>query len=223
MVDVYLFLGPHDNEADFKALESAIKPFIPELTKKEKLISIIEYGGPPFFPSYIMPYEIAFSDEKLKKYFTEHKKVIQEELEYFKKHKKGLPNVKSQPFFYLMLNLILDLKSDLILEDVTYEKYRFYVRYYHNFWRKIYSDALSNAMRSFLIKKQNPELPNIKNKEDDALNPSFCLRDCLILEQVHSLSLKNSKATFLIIRGDRHKDLVPMFAFKGFKVLPYFY
>lgn len=223
MVEVYLFLGPHANEKDFKALESSIKPFIPELTKKKKLIAVIEYGGPPYFPSSIMSYDFAFSDEKLGGLFTAFNKIIKEDLDHFKKHRKGLPNVTSQPFFYLMLNLVLDLNCDLVLEEVTYQRYRYFVRYYHSYWNKFYSEVMGGIFRSVLMGEQPSKPIDTNVIASDASDIAHCIRDSSVLEQVNSLSLKNPEATFLIVRGDKHKDLVLMLASKGFKVIPTFY
>ncbi|MCK4521284.1 MAG: hypothetical protein KAU20_01830 [Nanoarchaeota archaeon] len=216
MTDIYLFLGAHVSKSDFERLKSKIDSIKEQLPKKEKLISIIEYGGPPYLPTWSISEEILFSDEKFKEYFEEQRKLIAEDFNFFIKNRKSQSNVITSPFHTLNLNLLLDLGAELVLEDVPFDEYKKIVRDCHKFLRV---DMVRIIMER--ISKGDFSEPHFDHEKIQ--KPMTDMRDGFIIRQIKSLSDQNPEASFVIVRGDWHKDLVELLNKEDFNVTFFFY
>ncbi|TKJ17234.1 hypothetical protein CEE44_01735 [Candidatus Woesearchaeota archaeon B3_Woes] len=216
MTDIYLFLGPHLDKPDFERLKSNVGQLSKELSKKEKLISIIEYGGPPYLPSWTISEDVVSSDEKFKEYFDEQRTLINEDIIFFIKNRKSQPNITTSPFHELNLNLLLDLGAELVLENVPFDEYKKFVRDCHKFLRINMPKMIMENIRNGNFSE--PHLDNEKFQK-----PMNDMRDRFIVRQIRLLSNQNPKASFMIVRGNWHKDLVDLLKKENFNVIDVFY
>lgn len=210
MNQIYAFIGPHLTLEDFYSLKKKFDSVSMDLKSKKKLVTIVEYGGPPYnFRN--MSAKVRTSDKLLKEVFDIQRKFILETLNSYIKTRKGHPNVISSPFFEKMINLLLDHGAELVLEDFSFENYKKCLREYYDVWESNMSRLMITAMVTG--KEQeidfDPMEPHLKFANE---------RDSELLNLIKQLFQKYKDCTLIIIRGSFHKPLVDSLVKEGYDI-----